>query len=172
LGLVALLVVGMVIVTALFATGEIGGRQLKGEVLIVESQIARFDREVHANLAGATTSNAEDPSLCLALGDEVDVAPHDPIVLYDERGFVLARGMLGAAQFHAPSPTPDVADVKVCRMSFYVDDIRRSRSVTVEIGSQLRATFESADLDARDWNLELVTGRCSLPCTASWSDPR
>jgi hypothetical protein len=173
LGLVAVLVVGMAIITALFATGEIGGRRLKGEILIVESQVARFDREVHASLAGATTpSKPEDPALCHSLADEVDVSPHAPVVLYDERGFVLARGMLGDAQFSTTDSTPDYVDVEVCRLSFSVGDLRPSRSVTVEIGSQLRGTFETADLDARDWNLELVAGRCSIACAAPWSTPR
>jgi hypothetical protein len=35
--------IGIAVVTALFATGQIGGETLKGEIKILESQAARFD---------------------------------------------------------------------------------------------------------------------------------
>jgi hypothetical protein len=106
---------------------------------------------------------APDPAgagvgLCLRLADAVNAAPGRPIVLYDEAGSVTGKGTLGPALAIAESPLEGYEDIVVCKLSFRVDDIRRTRSVTIEIGSQRRATYPADELDAQGWYVELPLG--------------
>jgi hypothetical protein len=157
IGLVAM--VGFATLAVLFATGEIGGRTLSGEVRIVESQTARFDRQVHANVVDARPERGNvDVGLCLELADAVDVAPGHAIVLYDDGGSVIGHGTLGQPEPAIDETRPASAGTVVCQLPFRVGDVRRTDSVRVEIGSHARATYDTAALDSRDWYVELEVG--------------
>jgi hypothetical protein len=155
-GLVALVAVAAV--GALFATGEIGGRQVTGTVVIMESQLARFDREVHARLADATRDpRPGETGLCLELAAAEGIAPGSPVVLYDEGNFVIGRGALGRARMETPRREP-YEDIQVCVFRFYIDDIRNTESVAVDIGGTRRATYDASAFNGRHWVVEIPLG--------------
>jgi hypothetical protein len=155
-GLVA--VVGIAALAALWATGKIGGGQLSGEITILESQRARFDREVHGSLAGPTLRPGDrDTSLCLKLAAAQGIQPGGPVVLYDEMGSVIAEGALGRAPSEATS-RQESEDIPVCAFRFLVDDIRKTETVTLEIGGARRATYQRDELDAHDWFVQVPLG--------------
>jgi hypothetical protein len=156
LGLVA--VIGVAVVGALFATGEISGRQISGEVVIVESQLARLDREVHAGLAGASLTPGDgDTGLCLELAAAEDVAPGDPVVVYDAGGVVIGRGALGGAHPETGGHEPS-GNVQVCVFRFYIDDIRPTDSVAIEISGTRRATYSASEFKDHRWFVSIPLG--------------
>ncbi len=133
IGLAAL--VGLVVVALVVLTGGTGARALDGEVQIVESQLAKFDRELHASMAGATRTQAKgDAGLCLELARRLDVAPGHPVVLTDQAGSVIGESSLGPAELATEGPSGAGDDVIVCRLPFRVDDIRPTGAVTIAIG--------------------------------------
>jgi hypothetical protein len=156
IGLVAM--VGLATLVVLFETGQIGGQTLRGEVRIVESQTARFDRQVHADVVYAPEPRGVDVDLCLELGDAVGVAPGHPIVLYDDGGSVIGQGTLGQPEPAIDESRPAYADHVVCRLPFHVGDVRRTEAVRLAIGSQTRASYNVAALDGRGWYVELDLG--------------
>ena len=139
-------------------TGRTGARALDGEVQIVESQLAKFDRELHASMAGANGPAKGDAGLCLELARRLDVAPGHHVVLTDQAGSVIGESSLGPAELVTEGPSGAGDDVIVCRLPFRVDDIRPTGAVTIAIGTQQRATFRGDELEARSWHVELPLG--------------
>ena len=158
-GIGLLAVAGLATVAVLFGTGEIGGRTLMGEIRIVESQTARFDRQVHANVVDTRPEPGRvDAVLCLNLAGAVDVAPGHPIVLYDAGGSEIGQGTLGQPEPSIDETRSPYADTVVCRLPFRVGDVRRTDAIRIDIGSLTRATFDIAALDSRGWYVELELG--------------
>lgn len=157
IGLVAM--IGLATLAVLFATGQIAGRTLSGEVRIVESQTARFDRQVHASVAETRPAPGNvDIRLCLQLGAVVDAAPGHSIVIYDGSGSVIGRGTLGQPEPSIDQPRPAYASHVACRLPFRIGDVQRTDAVRIEIGSHTRATYDTEALDRRGWYLELELG--------------
>lgn len=157
IGLAAM--VGLGTLAALFATGQIAGRTLSGEVRIVESQTARFDRQVHASVADTRPAPGNvDVRLCLQLGAAVDAAPGQSIVIYDVGGSVIGRGTLGQPEQSFDQARPANASHVVCRLPFRIGDVRRTDAVRIELGSHTRATYDTDALDRRGWYVELELG--------------
>ena len=155
LGLAA--IVGLAVAMS-FATGDIDARTLTGEFTITESQVARFDREVHDALARATPDPLEsDLGLCLQLAKAVDVAAGQPVLVYDEAGSIIGQGALGRAESVTDARREPSDAFTVCQLRFRVDEIRPSRTVTIAIGSR-RTTYRTEQLDAQRWHLAIPLG--------------
>ena len=140
------------------ATDQIGGREILGRVVIIESQLARFDRHVHAGLGAGTFDPWDgDRGLCQELAAAEEIGPGDPVVLYDEGGFVIGRGALGPA---ATEPMSDESsgDAPVCAFGFHIGDIRPTESVAVEINGTRRATYRASDFGDRRWSISIPVG--------------
>jgi hypothetical protein len=149
---------GIAVVGALLATGEIGGRQIFGEVQITESQFARFDRQLHGGMAVASLDPGDgDTGLCLELAAAEGVAPGDPVVLYSEDGVVIGRGALSQAHVDFLNQEPDDSN-QVCVFRFHIDDIRHTDSVAVEIGGTQRATYRASEFEGRRWSVQIPLG--------------
>jgi hypothetical protein len=149
---------GIAVVGALFATGEIGGRQIFGEVQITESEFARFDRELRSGLAGANLDpGTDDTGRCLKLAAAEDIAPGDRVVLYNEGGVVIGRGALGRAIQESKSREPNEV-IPVCVFRFYIDDIRQTDSVGIEISGTPRATVHASEFEGRRWSVQIPLG--------------
>ncbi len=158
-GIGLLAIASLATLAALLAAGEGGRQELSGEVRIVESQMARFDRQVHADTADATPSPGNvDNALCLELAHAVDVAPGHAVVLYDLAGKVIGEGTLGEPERSIDESRPAYADTIVCRLLFRVGDVRPTDAVRIDIGSRTRATYDSAALASRGWYVELELG--------------
>ena len=153
-----LVLTGAAAVASLVATGQIGGRQIVGEVRIIESQVARFDRQVHAALGAGTQSFEEgDRGLCLGLAAAQQVAPGGEVVLYDERGSVIGRGALGGARV-ASVAAESASDSQVCAFEFSIPDVRRTDSLVVEVGGTRRATYAASEFTGRQWFVSIPVG--------------
>jgi hypothetical protein len=151
-----MVMVGLATLAILFATGELGGRTLSGEVRIVESQTARFDRQVHAGMVDALPEPGNvDARLCLKLAAARDAAPGHSIVLYDGGGSVIGQGTLGPPGQSIDESRPAHAGDVVCRLEFQIGDVRRTDVVRIELGSRTRATYDAEALDQRGWYVEL-----------------
>jgi hypothetical protein len=154
---IGLLLIGIVFATLLSAE-EAQVRTLKGEFTIFESQVARFDREVHDALARPTPDPLEsDLGLCLRLSKALDVAAGQAVVVYNEAGFVIGQRLVGhPASVNVARREPDDA-FTICRMRFRVDEIRPSRTMTIVVGDR-RTTLRATELEANGWNLEIPVG--------------
>ena len=147
-GIGLLAMVGLATLAALFSAGEGDRQALSGEVRIVESQMARFDRQVHAAVLDPGTELGDvDVGLCLELADAVDVAPGHSVVLYDPAGTVIGEGTLGQPEQSIDESRPAYADHVVCRLPFRVGEVQRTDAVRIDIGSRTRATYDTASLD-------------------------
>ena len=156
----AIVLIGLAVLAGLLATAEPPTRSLAGVVTLVEGEIAKFDRDVHEGLAARPILAADAPRLrCSALGTDAQVLPGQAIVMYDEDGVVLGRGLLGQ-----PEPVP-VADPTTgrtsmsCRLPFEMNAVDRNGNVSLQIGDRERRTYTSKELDASNWNVELRIDR-------------
>ena len=152
----ALVVVGGAILLARIVISPPATEPLQGVVTLVESEIAKFDRDVHNSQPSAPDASRDR---CTALGIDVVIAPGAEIVLYDEEGAVLGRGALGDIE---PAEVKDPAtgrSTMSCRLPFAIAAIPHDGNVTFGIGSLDRRTYTRAELDAVDWNLEVRVGR-------------
>ena len=156
----AIVLIGLAMLAGTIATAEPPTRSLAGVVTLVEGEMAKFDRDVHEGLAARRVPAADARRLrCSAIGTDALVLPGQAIVMYDEDGVVLGRGLLGQ-----PEPVP-VADPTTgrpsmsCRLRFELHAVDRKGNVTLQIGSRERRTYTSKELDANDWNVELLVDR-------------
>ena len=134
------------------------GSDEMGRVVIIESQLARFDRHVHAGLGAGTFDPWDgDRGLCQELAAAEEIGPGDPVALYDEGGFVIGRGALGPA---ATEPMSDESsgDAPVCAFGFHIGDIRPTESVAVEINGTRRATYRASDFGDSRWSISIPVG--------------
>ena len=88
----ALVVVGGAILVGRIIISPPATQPLHGVVTLVESEIAKFDRDVHDPQPSAPDASR---ARCTALGIDAVIAPGAEIVMYDEEGAVLGRGALG-----------------------------------------------------------------------------
>jgi hypothetical protein len=152
----ALVVVGGAILAGRIIISPPATQPLHGAVTLVESEIAKFDRDVHD-----PQPLAPDASLarCTALGIDAVIAPGAEIVMYDEEGAVLGRGALGSVE---PAEVTDPATGRTtmtCRLPFAIAAVPHDGNLTFGIGSLDRRTYTLSELDAVEWNLEVRVGR-------------
>jgi hypothetical protein len=152
----AIVLIGLAVLAGELVTAEPATRTLAGMVTLVESEFAKFDRDVHDGLELGPIPATEAPRLrCAAMGTDALVLPGQPVVMYDEDGEVLGRGLLGQAD-PVPVVDPETGRTSMsCRLPFEVTAVDRKGNVTLEIGSRARRTYTSQELEAVDWNLEV-----------------
>jgi len=152
----AIVLVGLAMLAGVLVTAQPGTRTLAGVVTLVESEMAKFDRDVREGLAAKSIPPTDAERLrCAAMGNDAFVLPGQAVVMYDEEGTVLGRGLLGEAQ---PIPVLDPQSGRTsmsCRLPFEIAAVERKGIVTFEIGSRDRRTYTSRELEAVDWNLEV-----------------
>ena len=152
----AIVLIGLAVLAGALVTSGPATRTLAGMVTLVEGEFAKFDRDVHDGLELGPLPATDAARLrCTALGTDALVLPGQPVVMYDEDGDVLGRGLLGQAQ---PVPVVDPATGRTsmsCRLPFEITAVERKGNVTLEIGSRARRTYTSKELEAADWTLEV-----------------
>lgn len=152
----AIALFGVAVLAGVLVTAQPGTRSLAGVVTLVESEMAKFDRDVREGLAARSIPATDAERLrCAAMGTDAFVSPGQAVVMYDEEGTVLGRGLLGEA---VPIPVLDPQSGRTsmsCRLPFEITAVERKGNVTFEIGSRDRRTYTSRELGAVDWNLEV-----------------
>jgi hypothetical protein len=156
----AIVLIGLAVLAGAFVTAEPMTRTLAGMVTLIEGEVTKFDRDVHEGLVAGPISLADARRLrCSTISTDAKVLPGQAIVMYDEDGAVLGRGVLGPTE---PVPVADPTTGRTsmsCRLPFEIDAIERTGNVTFEIGDQERRTYTSKELDASKWNIELRIDR-------------
>jgi hypothetical protein len=156
--LLAVCLVAVAVITGLVVTGEIAGRRLTGAVVVFETDVARFERDIRANLTGSTPFPEDDEQGMCAAAASLGLTRGQTVVLHDEAGLVIGRGTLGRAEAIREAGSSATTGA-LCRLPFSIVDIRSSRRLSIEVGSRTMATYDSAELDARFWHLELRVER-------------
>jgi hypothetical protein len=152
----AIVLIGLAVVAGALVTAEPATRTLAGVVTLVEGEFAKFDRDVHDGLDLGPIPATDAPRLrCSAMGTDALVLPGQPVVMYDEDGEVLGRGLLGQAEPVAVVDPGTGRSSMSCRLPFAITAVERKGNVTLEIGSRDRRTYTSKELEAVDWNLEV-----------------
>jgi hypothetical protein len=156
----AIVLVGLAVLAGALVTAEPTTRTLAGVVTLVEGEVAKFDRDVRDGLELGPIPPTDAPRVrCSAIGTDAQVLPGQAIVMYDEDGVVLGRGLLGQLEA-VPVADPTTGRTSMsCRLPFEIDAIDRKGNVTFEIGSRERRTYTSRELDASNWNVELRIDR-------------
>jgi hypothetical protein len=156
----AIVLIGLAVLAGTLVTAAPATRTLAGVVTIVEGEFAKFDRDVHDGLDFRPIPATDAPRLrCSAMGADALVLPGQPVVMYDEDGEVLGRGLLGDVD-PVPVVDPDTdRTLMSCRLPFEITAFDRKGNVTLEIGSRDRRTYTSKELEAVDWNLEVRIGQ-------------
>jgi hypothetical protein len=156
----AIVFVGLAVLAGALLTAEPTTRTLSGMVTLLEGEVAKFDRDVHEGLAARPIPAADAGRLrCSAIGADAQVLPGQAIVMYDEDGIVLGRGLLGPPEPMAVTDPSTGRTSMSCRLPFEIDAIERTGNVTLEIGSRGLRTYTSRELDASGWNVELRIDR-------------
>jgi hypothetical protein len=151
-----IVLIGLAVLAGALVTAEPATRTVAGVVTLVEGEVAKFDRDVHDGLELGPIPKTDAPRLrCHAMGQQALVLPGLPVVMSDEDGAVLGRGLLGQLE-----PVPYVDPVTgrrsmSCRLPFAITAVERTGNVTLEIGSRDRRTYTSRELDAVGWILEV-----------------
>jgi len=153
---VAVVLIGFAVLAGTLMTTAPATRTLAGVVTIVEGELAKFDRDVHDGLDFRPIPASDAPRLrCSAMGADALVLPGQPVVMYDEDGDVLGRGLLGEVDpVVIVDPDTDRTSMS-CRLPFEITAFDRRGNVSLEIGSDVRRTYTSRELEAVDWNLEV-----------------
>jgi hypothetical protein len=152
----AIVLIGLAVLAGTLVTAAPATRTLAGVVTIVEGELAKFDRDVHDGLDFRPIPATDAPRIrCSAMGADARVLPGQPVVMYDEDGEVLGRGLLGEADpVLVVDPDTDRTSMS-CRLPFAITAFDRKGNVTLAIGSRDRRTYTSKELEAVDWNLEV-----------------
>jgi hypothetical protein len=152
----ATVLIGLAVLAGTFVTAAPATRTLAGVVTIVEGEFAKFDRDVHDAMELGPIPATDAPRLrCSAMGADALVLPGQPVVMYDEDGEVLGRGLLGEVDpVLVIDPETSRASMS-CRLPFEITAFDRTGNVTLEIGSRDRRTYTSKELEAVDWKLEV-----------------
>jgi hypothetical protein len=152
----AIALIGLAVLAGTLVTAAPATRTLAGVVTIVEGEFAKFDRDVHEGLTLRPIPATDAPRLrCSAMGADALVLPGQPVVMYDEDGEVLGRGLLGEVD-PVVLVDPETSRTSVsCRLPFEITAFDRTGNVTLEIGSRDRRTYTSKELEDVDWNLEV-----------------
>lgn len=155
----ALVFVGLAVLAGALVTATPETRTLTGVVTLIEGEMAKFDRDVREGLVATSARPADaERDRCSAIGTDAFVLPGAAVVMYDEEGVVLGRGLLGQVEA-APVVDPGTGRTSMsCRLPFRIDAIEQRGNVTIEIGARDRRTYTSRELDAADWNLEVRLG--------------
>jgi hypothetical protein len=156
----AILFIALAVLAGALVTAEPATRPLAGMVTLVEGEFAKFDRDVRDGLELGPIPPTDASRLrCSAMGTDAQVLPGQAIVMYDEDGIVLGRGLLGPPEPMAVTDPSTGRTSMSCRLPFEIDAIERTGNVTLEIGSRGLRTYTSRELDASDWNVELRIDR-------------
>lgn len=152
----AIVLIGLAVLAGALVTAEPATRTLAGAVTLVEGEMAKFDRDVRDGLELGPIPPTDAPRLrCSAMGKDAQVLPGQSVVMYDEDGVVLGRGLLGQpVPASVVEPTTGRASMS-CRLPFTIDAIERQGNVTLQIESRDRRTYTPTELDASNWNIEL-----------------
>jgi hypothetical protein len=156
----AIALIGLAVLAGALVTAAPATRTIVGVVTLVEGEFAKFDRDVHDGLEHGPIPATDAPrQRCSAMGTDALVLPGLPVIMYDEDGTELGRGLLGQTE---PVPVVDPATGRTsmsCRLPFAMTAVERTGIVTLEIGSRDRRTYTSNELEAADWNLEVRIDR-------------
>jgi hypothetical protein len=156
----SIVLVGLAVFAGVLVTSQPETRTLAGVVTLLESEMAKFDRDVREGPADRSIPAAEaERRRCASIATEALVLPGQTIVLFDEEGRVLGRGLLGQVEpVRRADPTSGRPSMS-CRLPFRIDAFEHAGNVKVEIGSRVGRTYTARELDALDWNLEVRVGR-------------
>jgi hypothetical protein len=149
----ALVLVGLAILLARLLTAQPDTQTLTGAVVFVDTDRAQFDRDVHGGFA-TSPPHLAPASDCVAAVLALSLMPGQPVTLQDEAGKIIGRGSLGIAE-PMEDAEPAAERYRDCRISFIVEGVAPSRTVTLDLGADRRRTYTTAELDARAWNVEL-----------------
>jgi hypothetical protein len=157
----AVVLVGLGVIAGLRFTAEPATRTIAGMITVVESEFAKFDRDVHDGLDLGPMSAVDAARVrCTAMGTDAHVLPGQPVVMFDEDGAELGRGQLGLALpvrvVDKESGRPSMS----CQMPFKMEATEivaaeRKGIVSLEIGSRGRRSYTLKDLESSGWNLEV-----------------
>jgi hypothetical protein len=145
----ALVLIASGVLVALLITERSAPRTLSGTITWVDTQQARFDRDVHGWVNPRTPPPNE--SSCEAAMPAVALSPGQDVMVYDGSGAVIGHGALGTVL--APVPEASTPGDRGCGVSFAVS-VPRADGYTVEVGPH-RATYASRDLDVAGWDIQI-----------------